>query len=130
MNKKERYLKFIKDFNNINIYDILKELNLITSGFYTYRYSLEKMQLITDEMRRRIKALYPDVNDDEFILNTKEKNVDFVKDINEIGINKICNKYKIFTNAIYSLECSETKYELVVNEIKSQLDEVYKKYSK
>ena len=27
MNKKEMYLKFIKDFNNISIYDILKEVD-------------------------------------------------------------------------------------------------------
>lgn len=130
MNNKERYLKFIKDFNLISIFNICEELKKDKSSFYTCRLSLENMQVITDEIRKRIKVLYPDVNDDEFILNTKEKNVDFVKDINEININKICNKYKIFTNAIYSLECSETKYELVVNEIKSQLDEVYKKYSK
>lgn len=130
MNNKERDLKFIKDFNKINIYDILKELNLITSGFYTCRYSLEKMQTVTDEMRRKIKTLYSNINNDEFILSTKEKNVDFVKDINEININKICNNHKIFTNAIYSLECSDTKYELVVSEIKKQLDEVYKKYNK
>lgn len=130
MINKERYLKFIKDFNLISIFNICEELKKDKSSFYTCRLSLENMQIITDEIRKRIKALYPDVNDDEFILNTKEKNVDFVKDINEISINKICNKYKIFTNAIYSLECSETKYELVVNEIKNQLDEIYKKYSK
>lgn len=130
MINKERYLKFIKDFNLISIFNICEELKKDKSSFYTCRLSLENMQVITDEIRKRIKVLYPDVNDDEFILNTKEKNVDFVKDINEININKICNKYKIFTNAIYSLECSETKYELVVNEIKNQLDEIYKKYSK
>lgn len=130
MNNKERYLKFIKDFNLISIFNICEELKKDKSSFYTCRLCLENMQVITDEIRKRIKALYPDVNDNEFILNTKEKNVDFVKDINEISLNKICNKYKIFTNAIYSLECSESKYELVVNEIKRQLDEIYKKYSK
>ena len=75
MNKKEMYLKFIKDFNNISIYDILKEVDLTTSCFYTYRYSLEKMQRVTDEMRKRIKTIYPTIKNDEFILDTKEKQI-------------------------------------------------------
>ena len=73
MNKKEMYLKFIKDFNNISIYDILKDVDLTTSCFYTYRYSLEKMQQVTDEMRKRIKTIYTTIKNDEIILNNKEK---------------------------------------------------------
>lgn len=129
MNNKERYLKFIKDFNNIGITDILKDLNFNTAGFYTGRYSLDNMQKITDKMRQQIKAIYPDIKNEEFILDDKEKNVDFVKDIKEIYINKICKQLKIATSALYVYECSEAKYELVVAEIKRQLDEVYKKYS-
>ena len=125
MNKKEMYLKFIKDFNNINVYDILKELNLITSGFYTYRYSIEKMQLVTDEMRKRIKCIYPIIENDEFILNTKEKNVDFVKDITNISTNNIFDDLKIDRGSFYTYRISELKYELVINEIKRQHDEVY-----
>lgn len=130
MNNKERYLKFIKDFNNINIYDILKELNLITSGFYTYRYSLEKMQLITNKMREKIKNIYPFIENDEFILNTKEKNIAFAKDITNISTNNIFDELKIDRGSLYTYRISESKYELVVNEIKNQLDGIYKKYSK
>lgn len=130
MNKKEMYLKFIKDFNNINVFDILKELNLMTSGFYTYRYSLDKMQLVTSEMRNRIKNIYPIIKNDEFILNTKEKIVEFVKDITNISTNNILNDLKIDKGSLYTYRISESKYELVVEKIKRQLDEVYEKYNK
>lgn len=130
MNKKEMYLKFIKDFNNISIYDILKEVDLTTSCFYTYRYSLEKMQRVTDEMRKRIRTIYPTIKNDEFILDTKEKIVNFAKDITNISTNNITDELKIDRGALYTYRVGENKYELVINEIKSQLDEVYKKYSK
>lgn len=130
MSKKEMYLKFIKGFNNINVYGILKELNLITSGFYTYRYSLEKMQLVTNEMRKRIKFIYPIIENDEFILDTKEKNVNFVKDITNISTNNIFDDLKIDRGSLYTYRVSESKYELVIDEIKRQLDEVYEKYNK
>ena len=129
MNNKEMYLKFIKDFNSINVFDILRELNLITSGFYTYRYSLEKMQLVTDEMRKKIKGIYPVIEDKKFVLSTKEKNINFVKDITNISTNNIINDLKIDKASLYTYRISELKYELVVNEIKKQLDKVYKKYS-
>lgn len=130
MNKKEMYLKFIKDFNNISIYDILKEFDLTTSCFYTYRYSLENMQRVTDEMRKKIKFIYPTIKNDEFILNTKEKIVDFAKDITNISTNNIFDKLKVDRGALYTYRISETKYELVIDEIKRQIDEVYEKYNK
>lgn len=130
MNKKEMYLKFIKDFNNISIYDILKEFDLTTSCFYTYRYSLENMQRVTDEMRKKIKFIYPTIKNDEFILNTKEKIVDFAKDITNISTNNIFDKLNVDRGALYTYRISETKYELVIDEIKRQIDEVYEKYNK
>ncbi len=130
MNKKEMYLKFIKDFNNISIYDILKEVELTTSCFYTYRYSLEKMQRVTDEMRKRIRTIYPTIKNDEFILDTKEKIVNFAKDITNISTNNITDELKIDRGALYTYRVGETKYELVINEIKRQIDEVYEKYNK
>lgn len=130
MNKKEMYLKFIKDFNNISIYDILKEVDLTTSCFYTYRYSLEKMQRVTDEMRKRIRTIYPTIKNDEFILDTKEKIVNFAKDITNISTNNITDELKIDRGALYTYRVGETKYELVINEIKRQIDEVYEKYNK
>lgn len=130
MNKKEMYLKFIKDFNNISIYDILKEVELTTSCFYTYRYSLEKMQRVTDEMRKRIRTIYPTIKNDEFILDTKEKIVNFAKDMTNISTNNITDELKIDRGALYTYRVGETKYELVINEIKRQIDEVYEKYNK
>lgn len=130
MNKKEMYLKFIKDFNNISIYDILKEVDLTTSCFYTYRYSLEKMQRVTDEMRKRIRTIYPTIKNDEFILDTKEKIVNFAKDITNISTNNITDELKIDRGALYTYRVGENKYELVINEIKRQIDEVYEKYNK
>ena len=130
MNKKEMYLKFIKDFNNISIYDILKEVDLTTSCFYTYRYSLEKMQRVTDEMRKRIRTIYPTIKNDEFILDTKEKIVNFAKDITNISTNNITDELKIDRGALYTYRVGENKYELVINEIKRKIDEVYEKYNK
>lgn len=130
MNKKEMYLKFIKDFNNISIYDILKEVDLTTSCFYTYRYSLEKMQRVTDEMRKRIRTIYPTIKNNEFILDTKEKIVNFAKDITNISTNNITDELKIDRGALYTYRVGENKYELVINEIKRQIDEVYEKYNK
>lgn len=130
MNKKEMYLKFIKDFNNISIYDILKEVDLTTSCFYTYRYSLEKMQRVTDEMIKRIRTIYPTIKNDEFILDTKEKIVNFAKDITNISTNNITDELKIDRGALYTYRVGENKYELVINEIKRQIDEVYEKYNK
>ena len=130
MNKKEMYLKFIKDFNNISIYDILKEVDLTTSCFYTYRYSLEKMQRVTDEMRKRIRTIYPTIKNDEFILDTKEKIVNFAKDITNISTNNITDELKIDRSTLYTYRVGENKYELVINEIKRQIDEVYEKYNK
>lgn len=129
MNNKEIYLKFIKDFSSINTSDILKKFNLNSSSFYTCEYSLTNMQKITDETRKQIKKLYNEVKNDDFILKTKDDNVNFIKDLKEIGINKVCKKLKIFTTAIYSMECSEEKYKLVVNEIKQQIQNVYNKYN-
>lgn len=128
MNKKEMYLKFIKDFNGIGITDILNNLNMNSSSFYTYEYSVENMQRVTNEMRKRIRKLYADVKDDEFILETKEKNVNFVKDIKDIQINRICRNLKIAKGSLYVYEASDSKYELVIDEIKKQIDEVFKKY--
>ena len=130
MNNKERYLLFIKYFNNIKTKDILKTFNLSSSSFYTYEYSLENMQQVSDEMKKQIKEIYPNIKDDKINLDTKEKIVDFIKDIKEIGINKICNQLKIDSGALYTYRVSDSKYELIINEIKKQLDEVYKKYSK
>lgn len=129
MNNKERYLKFIKDFNDVGIKDILKELNFNSASFYTSRYSLDNMQRITSEMRKQIKIIYHDIKNDEFILETKEKNVSFVKDIKAIQLNKICNELNIKKNSLYVYEASESKYELVIDEIKKQLDDVYLKYN-
>lgn len=128
MNKKEMYLKFIKDFNGIGITDILKDLNMNSSSFYTYEYSVENMQRVTNEMRKRIRKLYADVKDDEFILETKEKNINFVKDIKDIQINRICKNLKIAKGSLYVYEASDSKYELVIDEIKKQIDEIFKKY--
>lgn len=130
MNNKERYLKFIKDFNSISVYNILKETNLTTSCFYTCRYSFENMQQVTDEIRKRIKIIYPTIKNDEFILDTKEKIIVFAKDITNISTNNILSELKIDKGSLYTYRISEQKYELVVNEIKKQLDEVYKKYNK
>lgn len=128
MNKKEMYLKFIKDFNGIGITDILNDLNMNSSSFYTHEYSVENMQRVTNEMRKRIRKLYADVKGDEFILETKEKNVNFVKDIKDIQINRICRNLKISKGSLYVYEASDSKYELVIDEIKKQIDEVFKKY--
>ncbi len=129
MNNKERYLKFIKDFNGIGITDILDELNLNSSGFYTNIYSLENMQKITNKMREQIKLIYQDIKNDEFILDTKEKNIAFVKDIKDIRTNYICENLKIIKGSLYNFTASESKYELVIDEIKKQLDDVYLKYN-
>lgn len=129
MNNKERYLKFIKDFKDISVSNILKEFNMNTASFYTATYSLENMQKITDEFRKRLCEFYFELNN-EFILDTKEKNILFTKDIKEIGINKICDELKIKTSALYMYRCSDTKYELVVNTIKERLKETFNKYSK
>lgn len=129
MNNKERYLKFIKDFNDIGIKDILGELNFNSASFYTSRYSLDNMQKITSEVRKQVKNIYPDIKNDEFILDTKEKNIAFVKDIKAIQLNKICNELNIKKNSLYVYEASDFKYELVINEIKKQLDNIYLKYN-
>lgn len=129
MNNKERYLKFIKDFNGIGITDILRELNFNSSSFYTYEYSIENMQRVTNEMRKQLKKLYSELNDTNFILDTKEKNVSFIKDIKDIRINYICQNLKVIKGTLYNFTASESKYELVINEIKKQLDNVYLKYS-
>jgi len=129
MNNKERYLKFIKNFNDIGISNTLKELDFNSSSFYTYEYSLENMQKITNKMREKIISIYPSINDNKFILDTKEKNINYVKDIKSVGINKICDELNVHKSALYTLECSELKYELVINEIKKELDNVYQKYS-
>lgn len=129
MNNKEMYLKFIKDFNGIGITDILSDLNMNSSSFYTYEYSIENMQRVTDEMRKRIKQLYVNIKNDEFILDTKEKNVDFIKDIKDIQINRICKDLKIAKGSLYVYEASDSKYELVIDEIKKQLDNIYLKYN-
>lgn len=129
MNNKERYLKFIKDFNGIGIANILSDFKMDLGTFYTNRYSLENMQKITNEVKRQIKNLYQDIKNDEFILETKEKNVSFVKDVKAIQLNKICNELNIKKNSLYVYEASESKYELVIDEIKKQLDDVYLKYN-
>lgn len=129
MSNKERYLKFIKDFNGIVITDILNEFKMDLGTFYTSRYSLDNMQKITDEVKRQIKNLYQNIKNNEFILDTKEKNVSFVKDIKAIQLNKICNELNIKKNSLYVCEASDSKYELVIDEIKRQLDDVYLKYN-
>ena len=130
MNNKERYLKFIKDFNWIGVSNICEELKKDKSSFYTCRLSLENMQLITSKIREHIKRIYPLVKDDEFVLKSKEDNIKFAKDIKNIISQNILYNFKIDIGSLYTYKLSESKYELVVNEIKSQLDEVYKKYSK
>lgn len=129
MNNKERYLKFIKDFNSIGTANICKELNKDKSSFYTSRLSLENMQLITSSIRKHIKELYPLIDDNEFILNTKEDNINFTKDIKKINVTDICNNFNIQKTTLYRKVASESKYELVINEIKKELDEVYQKYN-
>lgn len=129
MNNKERYLKFIKDFNGIGITDILNDLNMNSSSFYTYEYSIENMQLVTNEMRKQLKILYTELNDNNFILDTKEKNINFVKDIKDIRTNYICESLKISRGTLYNYTASDSKYELVINEIKKQLDNIYLKYN-
>jgi len=129
LNNKERCLKFIKDFNNIGISNILKELEFNSSSFYTYEYSLENMQKITNKMREEIRKLYPEIKDNAFILNTKENNISYVKDISNISTNKILDNFKIDGGALYTLRIGKEKYELVINEIKKQLDELYQKYN-
>lgn len=129
MNNKEKLLKFIKDFNGIGITDVLNDLNMNSSAFYTYEYSLDNMQKITNEVRKQLKTLYNDLEDNNFILNTKEKNVNFIKDIKDIRTNYICENMRISRGTLYNYTASESKYELVINEIKKQLDEVYQKYN-
>jgi len=85
MNNKEKYLKFIKDFNNIGVSNILNNFNIDTSGFYTGFYSLENMQKVSNEMRKQLRELYLEINDNKFILDTKEKNIEFIKDISNIS---------------------------------------------
>jgi len=130
LNNKERGIKFIKDFNGIGITDILKSFNLNSSSFYTYEYSIKNMQRVTNEMRKKIKNIYPDIEDNNFILATKESNLNFVKDIKNIKITSICNNLKIHKTSLYGLDASDSKYELVINEIKKQIDQVYEKYNK
>jgi len=127
LNNKERYLKFIKDFNNIGISSILKKLGFNSSSFYTYEYSLENMQRLTNNIRNKMQQPYPEIKDNNFTLDTKEKNIDYVKDISDISTNKILDNLKIDRGACYTLRIGEQKYELIINEIKKQLDEVYQK---
>ena len=129
MNNKERYLKFIKDFKEINISNILKEINMDNSSFYTERYSLENMQKINDEFRKRLCEFYSELNN-EFILDTKESNINFVKEVSNISPINICKDLSIQSCDIYALRASENKYELVVNTIKERLKETFNKYSK
>ncbi len=130
MNNKERCLRFIKDFNNIGVSNICKELQKDNSSFYTCRLSLENMQTITYKIREYIKNIYPTIIDNNFILNTKEKNIEFAKDIKNISTQNILNILKIDIGSFYTYRNSESKYEQVVEEIKNQLDKVYKKYNK
>lgn len=129
MNNKERYLKFIKDFTSIGLRDCSSKAELNSASFYTLRLSLENMQKITNEMRKQIKEIYSDCKDNNFTLDTKEKNVEFVKDIKNIKITDICNELRVHKTDIYCMKCSDSKYILVISEIKRQLDEVYRKYS-
>lgn len=129
MNSKENYLKFIKDFKSINMSNIFKELNMDSSAFYTERYSLDNMKKITDEFRKRLNELSPELQND-FILETKEKNINFVKEISNISPINICKDLSIQCCDIYALRASEAKYKLVVNEIKTRLENTFNKYSK
>ena len=128
MNTKERCLNFIKSFTNIKIRDVLKELNLNSSSFYTYEYSLDNMQKVTDEIKKRLEKICPDMDRGDIILDTKEKNVNFVKEINNIKINTLCSNLHISKQAIYRLEASDTKYELLVNDIIQRVNNIYNKY--
>lgn len=124
MDNKELYLKFIKDFNNIGINNICKKINKDVSTFYTYKYSLENMQDITDHIRNEIIKFYPVLKND-FILNTKEKNIEFVKKLAAIQIKKICLENKIDLTTIYSKKASEKKYKIVIDEINLQLQQLF-----
>ena len=130
MDSKEKYLKIIKDFSAIEITDILKKLNIDSGGFYTRKYSIENMQRVTNELKKQLKNWYIELENDNLILNTKEKNINFVKEIKEIKIKRICDKLNIKKNSLYVYEASDLKYELVIDELKKQLNLIYKKYSK
>jgi len=88
------------------------------------------MQKVSNEMRKQLRELYLEINDNKFILDTKEKNIEFIKDISNISPIHILKENNIDRGCFYSLKNKEEKYLLVVNEIKSQIDEVYLKYSR
>ncbi len=129
MESKERYLNIIKKFKDINLSSIFKSVDADNSSFYTGRYSLENMQRVTDALRERLCEFYPEL-ENKLILDTKQKNIDFVKDICKISIINICKELSIQSCDIYALRASSAKYELLINEIKKRLKDVFVKFSK
>jgi len=82
------------------------------------------MQDITNHIRNEIMKLYPVLKND-FILNTKEKNIEFVKKLASIQIKKICLENKIDLTTIYSKKASDKKYKIVIDEINLQLQKLF-----
>lgn len=58
MEKKEKDLKFIKDFSGIRLTDILKENKIDPSNFYKGKVSSEKVSIVKDQIDKEIVRIY------------------------------------------------------------------------
>lgn len=58
MEKKEKDLKFIKDFSGIRLSDILKENKIDSSNFYKGKVSEEKVRIVKDKIDKEIVRIY------------------------------------------------------------------------
>lgn len=58
MNRKEKNLKFIKNFSAINISGICKKYKISRSGVYNGEISGEKLEIIREEIESEIGKLY------------------------------------------------------------------------
>jgi len=56
--EKEKILQYLQEVTTqTNIKQLLKDLNINNSSFYQCKYSLEKMQEVQKEMKKRLKQL-------------------------------------------------------------------------
>ena len=58
MEKKEKDLKFIRDFSGIRLSDILKKNKIDSSNFYKGKVSSEKVSLVKDQLDKEIVRIY------------------------------------------------------------------------
>lgn len=69
MNRKEKNLKFIKNFSAINISSICKKYKISRTGVYNGEISAEKLEIIREEIESEIGKLF--IKDDKDGKNNK-----------------------------------------------------------